>query len=1178
MDVEPAGYLCIQWANNPDTTKRVHRLNLQLDGEPPLAFTARVRSAHATRAYQIARVDEWLQIVALRTPVPALPDAVRARLADRILADTTSRLAAQLWAGAVLDPIIAALMWRDRVEECLQLVAWHWVFAMKQGLVSPGADGMFARDALMSSGLHRVAVQLPDHAIVATPGAFPMLTDLRNGLARLAPALVFPATPASFRHVYDQICALAAWVDHEVRTMWRPAQLVLLSNTPYVTLTHQRLVRLADLIVGQVLTDLEGSFLYGLVQCLLPGEQVDGGILDAVQCRLLRSPILQVNLVVTDRHNAVALDPPLEDALDMVSDLAHAFRTLMTALPTLNHAVGSTPSLPPTYQFDDDTRVKGVSDCLDRAIRHSYQLIGSHLDQTLMPCLWLLDSPTDPTPNLDLDVAIFRANIAQFDTLLTKLATSTAQLAAFDPTVRTRLLHAVTSPTLRALRQGARRWRRALHESMRAMGMNLVHHVLAAAQAMTDTLCPCRVWRDLTAVWTGVNARLERMHEEGAALAVWWDVAMAHCVSLDPDCSGSVDDEEENDDDSSAARVACSPSSAPESPNADQYWAARAIPRRMAATVAVSMDLMRAARAADIKRMAVLRDHVANGLRAAARELATVRGQAAASWPAPPPPVATGPGRRRDSRAVSLDGTSLDQLASDAGDMPTIRPLADASTVAANAAAMARRIARIRDRLARVRSVLDNLQTLEHGAMLGEQEADPAVTLAEDPDPARADNLVRAHARIATKVQRTASAWTLVAGIWAQLAAWRGEKLARIARDTVRPTIDRWRRDVAAMVEMHREAMATDETDPPDRFLDGYRGRLLDVVTGALDESVTAPPVRPGEVEPVWTETDAAGVIKRVAAAVLRDVDALAALWPVVYALCSPHLQMKHWFQITKRTGISAHDLELLTLDQVLALQLDLIRDVLPDMIGLGSSWYHSATAAAKPAAATADSATTDAVGLSGSLVTCAFQANSLLLEGPTPPGPPLWTPESTTAQQKLSAAAKSGVVALAPSSNAAVATVKRALTVPYARIRGVLLQPPHVPRYLAREAEWTAYDVPDAAPWTQTLAGTLDDAAAPLLPAIACGPHVVRRGTWHTKVGNVAYFLSCLVDETAGEMGLEVQLMQEGAVGVLVEYDPDTVPFVMVVVTAPRGTTPETFCDKLESVTGKTLKITPLA
>ncbi|KNE56764.1 hypothetical protein AMAG_02540 [Allomyces macrogynus ATCC 38327] len=1177
MDVESAGYLRIQWANNSGITKRVHRLNLQLDCEPPLVFAARVRSAHAIRAYQIARVDEWLQIVALQTPVPALPDAVRVRLADRILANTTSKLAAQLWAGTVLDPTIATLMWRDRVEECLQLVAWHWVFAMKQGLVFPGADGMFARDALMSCGLHRVAVQLPGHAIVTTPGALPTLTDLRNGLARLAPALVFPAAPASFRHVYDQICALAAWVDHEVRTVWRPAQLVTLTNTLYVTLTHQRLVRVADLIVGQVLTDLEETYLHGLAQCLLPGDHDDRGILDAIQCRLLRNPMLQVDLVVADRNNAVALDPPLEDALDMVSDLAYAFRALMTTLPTLNHAVGSTPGLLPTYQFDGNTRVKGMSDRLDRAIRHSYHFIGTHLDQTLTPCLWLLDSPTDLTPNPELDMAVFRANVAQFDTLLARLAASTAQLTSFDPTVRTRLIHAVTGPTLRALRQGARRWRRALHESMRAMGMSLVHHVLAAAHAMANTLRPCKVWRDLTTVWTGVNARLERMHDEGAALAVWWDVATAHCVPLDPDSSKNIEDDDDVEDDPDVAPT-CSPSSAPESTNADKYWAARAVPRRMAATVAVTMDLMRAARAADIKRMAVLRDHVANGLRAAARELATVRGQAAASWPAPPSPINSGPGRRRESRAVSLDGTSLDQLASDAGDMPTIRPLADATTVAANAAAMTRRITRIRDRLARVRSVLDDLQALEHGAMLGEQDADPAWTLAEEPDPALAENLVRAHARIAVKVQRTAAAWTLVAGIWTQLAAWRGEKLARIARDTVRPTIDRWRRDVAAMAETHREAMATDESNPPDRFLDGYRGRLLDVVTGALDESVTAPPVRPGEVEPVWTETDAAGVVKRVAAAVLRDVDALATLWPVVYALCSPHLQMKHWFQITKRTGISAHDLELLTLDQVLALQLDLIRDVLPDMIGLGSSWYHSATAAAKPAAATADAAANDVVGLSGSLVTCAFQANSLLLEGPTPPGPPLWTPESTTAQQKVSAAAKSGAAAPAPSSSAVSATGKRALTVPYARIRGVLLRPPHVPRYLAREAEWTAYDVPDAAPWTQTLAGTMDDATAPLFPAIACGPHVVRRGTWHTKVGNVAYFLSCLVDETAGETGLEVQLMQEGSVGVLVEYDPDTVPFVMVVVTAPRGTTPETFCDKLESVTGKTLKFTPLA
>ncbi|KNE55104.1 hypothetical protein AMAG_01037 [Allomyces macrogynus ATCC 38327] len=1177
MDVESAGYLRIQWANNSGITKRVHRLNLQLDCEPPLVFAARVRSAHAIRAYQIARVDEWLQIVALQTPVPALPDAVRVRLADRILADTTSKLAAQLWAGTVLDPSIAAFMWRDRVEECLQLVAWHWVYAMKQGSVFPGADGMFARDALTSSGLRRVAVQLPDHAIVATPGAIPMLTNLRNGLARLAPALVFPAAPASFRHVYDQICALAAWVDHEVRSVWRPAQLVTLTNTPYVTLTHQRLVRVADLVVGQVLTDLEEAYLHGLVQCLSPGDQADGGILGAVQCRLLRSPILQVDLDVADRNDAVSLNPPLEDSLDMVSDLVYAFRSLMTALPTLNHAVGSTLSLPPTYQFDDNTRVKGVIDRLDRAIRHSYQLIGTHLDQTLTPCLWLLDSPADLTPNPDLDVTIFRANVAQFDALLTKLATSTAQLAAFDPTVRTRLIHAVTGPTLRALRQGARRWLRALHESMRAMGMNLVLHVLAAAQTMTDTLRPCKVWRDLTAVWTGVNERLEQMHKEGAALAVWWDVATAHCVSIDPDCrSGLGDDDEEAEDDAEAVAV-CLPPSAPETTNAERYWAARGVPRRMAATVAVTMELVRAARAADIKRMAMLRDHVANGLRAAARELATVRGQAAASWPAPPMPVTTGPGHRRESHAVSLDGTSLEQLASEAGDMPTIRPLADASTVATNAAAMARRVARIRDRLARVRSVLDDLQTIEQGAMLGEKEADPASTLAEDPDPARADDLIRAHARIAGKVQRTAAAWTLVAGIWTQLATWRGEKLARIARDTVRPTIDRWRRDVAAMVETHREAMATDETDPPDRFLDGYRGRLLDVVTGALDESVTAPPARPGEVEPVWTEKDAASVIQRVAAVVLRDVDALAALWPVVYALCSPHLQMKHWFQITKRTGISAHDLELLTLDQVLALQLDLIRDVLPDMIGLGSSWYHSATATAKPAAATADAAANDAVGLSGSLVTCAFQGNSLLLEGPTPPGPPLWTPKSTTAQQNVSAAAKSGAGVVVPSSIAAVASGKRALTVPYARIRGVLLRPPHVPRYLAREAEWTTYDVPDTAPWTQTLAGTLDDAAAPLLPAIACGPHVVRRGTWHTKVGNVAYFLSCLVNETAGETGLEVQLMQEGAIGVLVEYDPDTVPFVMVVVTAPRGTTPETFCDKLESVTGKTLKITPL-
>ncbi|KAJ1500534.1 hypothetical protein HMI54_010731 [Coelomomyces lativittatus] len=45
-----------------------------------------------------------------------------------------------------------------------------------------------------------------------------------------------------------------------------------------------------------------------------------------------------------------------------------------------------------------------------------------------------------------------------------------------------------------------------------------------------------------------------------------------------------------------------------------------------------------------------------------------------------------------------------------------------------------------------------------------------------------------------------------------------------------------------------------------------------------------------------------------------NDLKEFSEPWAVAAALANPHLQMRQWFQITKKTGLTAHDLEMLSL------------------------------------------------------------------------------------------------------------------------------------------------------------------------------------------------------------------------------------------------------------------------
>ncbi|KAI9189965.1 hypothetical protein H9P43_001398 [Blastocladiella emersonii ATCC 22665] len=420
-------------------------------------------------------------------------------------------------------------------------------------------------------------------------------------------------------------------------------------------------------------------------------------------------------------------------------------------------------------------------------------------------------------------------------------------------------------------------------------------------------------------------------------------------------------------------------------------------------------------------------------------------------------------------------------------------------------------------------------------------------------------------------VARRERLWNTAITIQTTLHDWKHMFFMTLPRDAIGPTLCRWREEL----------------------------RQLSAIFGADD---AAPDV---------------------VAAVYAEAAVLGIHWPVLYALSSPYLQMRHWFQVTKRTGLAAHDLELLTLEQVLAAKLDLLVDVL--LVGTGPHRLASWDSWDVPLSEQPHPASKDLPSSGGSL-----SSTLALAAGPQPP-------QHLTGQDALAIILKANSMhfeanpagpglwpAAVTVGSAATANAKRTTaTVPLSRITGIQVRPVDAQRYLHRELEWLAWSgsrtlrrfgaeasyysgggsgssVMDEDDEVGEIGASEDDlsvrpgsdatfvtapsaAAIPSivehhapLPAVSvvCGASAVRRGIWHTRLGNVFYYLACSNEESMGEPLLEAQLMAQSAVAIYLSPVDGEAPLAKLVVSVPRGMTPEVFCSRVEAACGRPILI----
>jgi hypothetical protein len=298
--------------------------------------------------------------------------------------------------------------------------------------------------------------------------------------------------------------------------------------------------------------------------------------------------------------------------------------------------------------------------------------------------------------------------------------------------------------------------------------------------------------------------------------------------------------------------------------------------------------------------------------------------------------------------------------------------------------------------------------------------------------------------------------------------------------------------------------------------------------------------------------------------------------WPILWCLGSQNLQMKHWFQITKKIGITAHDLDILILEQVRELQLDLLLDILNSLPGSELNILNefalvrtqsldlqlikdksSKSVEITPSSRDAKQGVSLEYDPSGYSVDsksveirCSIKANSLYLEVSGPSSvPSLWV------------------------------AGKRTATIPFTQIHSIEPNPPEIYRYLTREGEWSSAQIEERKETTtndavlgleeskseENLQNSLNadthlpnliegaQAVATLSPLVVFGRNSVRRGIWHTKYGNEFYYLTTGLDENSEDPQLELQLMMKTSVGVCIDHN-EELPFHKILFTVPKG------------------------
>ncbi|KAI9223317.1 hypothetical protein BC828DRAFT_403260 [Blastocladiella britannica] len=334
----------------------------------------------------------------------------------------------------------------------------------------------------------------------------------------------------------------------------------------------------------------------------------------------------------------------------------------------------------------------------------------------------------------------------------------------------------------------------------------------------------------------------------------------------------------------------------------------------------------------------------------------------------------------------------------------------------ATAPATARRVAVLSVRVAKLEAEVAQFTKIQRDIAAGDEPGDL---------PFCDWNQVR---ELTGDVKRYEQLWNLTVAVQDQLAEWRKAFFTSLPREQLGATLQKWRSQIRHLAAEHEG--------------DSSALRLL------------------GEV--------------------FNPIAALAVQWPTLYALSSPHLAMRHWFQITKRIGLAAHDLELLMLEQVLALKLDLLADVL--LVGSGPhrlvGWelwdmpmelndglrptltmepqqlrgsrmrsFDKSASELKAAVSEPD------IPQGQDALFISLRANSLHCEA-NPSGPPLWSaaPPTVLAGLKTSAAAQTA-------ANTAAAARRWTVTIPYDRIAQVQARPPDARRYLSREVEWLTWN-----------------------------------------------------------------------------------------------------------------------
>ncbi|ORZ39342.1 hypothetical protein BCR44DRAFT_1482648 [Catenaria anguillulae PL171] len=553
--------------------------------------------------------------------------------------------------------------------------------------------------------------------------------------------------------------------------------------------------------------------------------------------------------------------------------------------------------------------------------------------------------------------------------------------------------------------------------------------------------------------------------------------------------------------------------------DSERYWLARAIPRQLACEYAVANEELARARRDFVARVRVTTAHIEGSLEAHGVELADI-------------------GREKQ---------------------------------AGEAVKVARRVAALRVRVEKLVAERDTVVTVQTAIGMRAEEMDPGHHQ-HDTWPGVMD--------LMGKVMRASRLWDTAVAIQDALATYRKTFFTQLPRDALGAQLLSWKETLVSLLLEHPSSVVED--------------------------------------------VNARQVVDQVHA----QCAAIANMWPILYALSSPHLQMRHWFQITKRIGLAAHDLEMLTLEQVLEQKLDLLTDIL--LTGSGAhklsgwdTWEMPLTEAAvrerEKRGAKASSVANDMMAMT-SLDHLGHNANASSAAGPLPPGQEALVMTIRTNSIHLDAVASGPH--LWPSITRTIAGAhgpttklvnRHQVTIPFTRIVSIQIRPPDARRYLTRELEWLAWNgskklasltvggeqedrldcvdeeedeveaaqpafltslpsalgrPPGALPPSNqsTKQAVKSHPAVPTISTTVNGHSAVRRGIWCTRRGNVFYYVACSTEESVGDPVLEAQLMGQSAIALYLEPTEDEMPLSKVVVSVPRGVTPELFAERLQN------------